>query len=75
MKKTLRSNGIYFNTYNIYDDNNKLKGLLEIHNVDVKKEYFIAWCNLKPFCGSYKGKTKHFENEVEAINEILKNEV
>lgn len=41
MRKT--SSNFYFTMYTIFDENGKRLGMIEDHNVGVKKRYFIGW--------------------------------
>ena len=63
----------YFDSYDIYDDNNKYVGGYEDHCRGVKQPYFVGWRNdatkNKYDIGKWQSKT--FDNKDEAINFAL----
>ena len=74
LQEILMSRDTFFNTYYIYDEENrKYIGILEHHNRQVKTNYFIGWhFENEEFIprSNQAGKTKMFYNKAEAINYI-----
>lgn len=55
----------YFDTYYIYDEKSRRRGIIEDHCRGVKKQYFIGW--KLDGIGSSSGKTEMFDTKEEAM--------
>ena len=75
MKKVFNRHNRYFATFLIYDEEaEKFIGILEHHDTDVKREYYVGW---RPDIGVYfpdsenqKGISEMFYTEEEAMEYI-----